>query len=1036
MKFILNKIIGSQNKKELARLKPLVDRVNSLEAGISKLSDEELRLKTAGFREHVDRRKEEFRSEIEEIERRIREASFPQERDKLKLKLKVLKNKMFEDILPEAFAVVREVSRRVLGMRSFDVQIIGAAVIHEGKIAEMATGEGKTLVATLPAYLNALAGDGVHIVTVNDYLATRDREWMGPIYEFLGLSVGVIQHDMSPEERKKAYACDITYGTNNEFGFDYLRDNMVIRKEDIVQRKFGFAIVDEVDSILIDEARTPLIISGPAYSVNTSYTEMKPVVDDISRLQRKLVIELLAKLKNTLDKKENEEAKKFLYLIHKASPKEKELLDLVLKNTAVKVLFDRSVSSYESKLMEAERVGLLESLYFIFDEKTREVTFTSRGEEVMRQKFNVEFMIEDLEVKLSEIASREGLSDEEKIVKENEVTEKYLKQQRSVDSIKQLLKAYILFQKDVDYVIHENKVLIVDAFTGRMMPGRRFSEGIHEAIEAKEGVEVQKESQTLATITLQNFFRMYDKLSGMTGTAATEADEFEKIYSLAVVVIPTNKPLHRTNLGDVIYKTEREKFNAICDKIESLHQEGRPVLVGTISIEKSEVLSKLLKKRGSPHYILNAKYHEMEAHIIAQAGRFKAVTIATNMAGRGTDILLGGNPEYLTEDAVNKLSIESKEETARVKEKYLKEYKEKTDLEHRKVVELGGLHVTATERHEARRIDNQLRGRAGRQGDPGSSGFYLSLEDDLMRIFGSDRIKMIMERLGMEEGQEIEHPLVTRAIRTAQKRVETQNFEIRKHLLKYDNVMNQQRELIYSRRRNVLLDESLKEEVYNILKDILTDWLGNRDNTEEYMRDFCDKLRVKFLLNFKSDQFANLTNEEIIKKVLEASKFYYAKKEKILGEEKAKALERMVMLGVLDSNWKDYLFSMDSLREGITWRAYGQRDPLVEYQHEAFEMFTELVRTIDEEIVERLFKTFAVEERFTQGVFRKSEEAFIHEEYSALASPAPPGGEVPPAMPDTRPGLETSYKRKTPKVGRNDPCPCGSGLKYKKCCGK
>jgi len=1037
MKFILNRIIGSQNKRELARLRPLVDKINSLEPEVSRLSSEELGWKADYFRLEITKEAERLRPEIEELEKKIEQASYPQEKDKLKRKLKILNNKIFDGILPEVFAVIRETAKRTLGMRHFDVQLMGGIVIHEGKIAEMATGEGKTLVATLPACLNAFTGKGVHVVTVNDYLAKRDSEWMGPIYRSLGLSVGVIQHDMDPGERRKAYLCDITYGTNNEFGFDYLRDNMVIRAEDIVHRDFNFAIVDEVDSILVDESRTPLIISGPTESTNTSYVEMKPVVDHISRLQEKLIGELITDFRAVFEKKEkDEEAKRLIYLIHKGSPKERELLDLVLKNTRVKVMFDKAVSLYDSKMMENDRMKLLEKLYFIFDEKTREVSFTSKGEEVMRSKFNVEFMIEDLQTKLSAIGTDEDLTEEQKLIRESEITQGYLKQQRHVDSIKQLIRAYVLFRKDVDYVVHENKVIIVDEFTGRMMPGRRFSEGIHEAIEAKENVEVQRESQTLATITLQNFFRMYGKLAGMTGTAATEADEFEKIYSLTVVEVPTNKPLRRTSFADVIYKTEKEKFDAICNEIEALYKQGRPVLVGTISIEKSEILGALLRKRGIVHYVLNAKYHEMEAHIVAQAGRFRAVTIATNMAGRGTDILLGGNPEYLAEDALKKLSIESEEERDIVRKKYLAEYRLKTDAEHEKVVKLGGLHVVVTERHEARRIDNQLKGRAGRQGDPGSSKFYLSLEDNLMRIFGSDRIKMIMERLGMEEGQEIEHPLVTRAIRTAQKRVEMQNFEIRKHLLKYDNVMNQQRELIYTRRRRALEENDLKDEVFNILEGILEDWLSSREDTEEYFSDFCKKLRLKFLLGFHTRDFLNLSGDEIIKKILELSRFNYAKKENILGEEKTRHLERMILLGVIDSNWKDYLFGMDQLREGISWRSYGQRDPLVEYQHEAFAMFTELIKTIDEEIIERLFKTFAVEERFSQGVFKRSEETFIHKEYSALEASGSPETKIPSAMPDMRPGKETTYKRKEPKVGRNDPCPCGSGLKYKKCCGK
>ena len=1036
MKFILNKIMGSQSKRELARQRPLVDKINGTEEAISKLSEEELGRKTDEFKKMVAANVEKLRPEISEIDKKISESGFPQEKDKLRLKRKALNNKIFEDILPEAFAVVREAARRKVGMRHFDVQLVGGLVMHEGKIAEMATGEGKTLVATLPAYLNALAGGGVHIVTVNDYLARRDREWMGPIYEFLGMTVGVIQHDMSPEERKKAYACDIVYGTNNEFGFDYLRDNMVIRAEDIVQGEFNFAIVDEVDSILIDESRTPLIISGPTETTNTAYAEMKPVVDEVSRLQSRLIRELIAKLKSKVDSKEDEEEiKKLLYLIHKGAPKEKEFLDLVLKNTKIKTLFDKTINLYESKLMEDERGRFLEELYFIFDEKTREVTFTSKGEDMMRQRFNVEFIIEDLETKLSEIPRDGSLSDEAIFMKENEITAAYAESTRRVDSIKQLLKAYVLFRLDVDYVIQDNKIVIVDEFTGRMMPGRRFSEGIHESIEAKEGVEVQRESQTLATITLQNFFRMYKKLSGMTGTALTEASEFEKIYGLQVVDIPPNKTLRRTNISDIIYKTEREKFNAICDKIETLHEEGRPVLVGTVSIEKSEHLSNILKKRSIPHYVLNAKYHEMEAHIITQAGRYKAITIATNMAGRGTDIILGGNPEYLAGDAVKKLSLESPAERERLTKKYMEEYRIKTDEEHKRVVELGGLHVIGTERHESRRVDNQLRGRAGRQGDPGSSGFYLSLEDDLMRIFGSDRIKMIMERLGMEEGQEIQHPLVTRAVRTAQKRVEMQNFEIRKHLLKYDNVMNQQRELIYARRRSAILEDNLREEISSILEAVLDDWLSPWEDTEGFLSDFCGKLRIRFLLNLHPRDFPSLGKDDIIKKVLEEAGAHYAKKEKILGEEKTRTLEKMVFLGIIDSNWKDYLFSVDSLREGIMWRSYGQRDPLIEYQREAFDMFANLIKTIDEESLERIFKAVAVEERFTHGIFRKEEETFIHEGYSALQKP-PEEKALPSPMPDMRPGKEMTYRRKTEKVGRNDPCPCGSGLKYKKCCGK
>jgi len=1029
---LLNKIFGSHNERELNRLKPIVDEINSFEQAISALSDEELRKKTDEFRARIAQKNKEIIPLMEDYKNKLAEMTSQEEKDKLRAKIRDLKNKIFKDVLPETFAVVREAAKRTINMRHFDVQLVGGIVLHQGRIAEMATGEGKTLAATLPAYLNALLGESVHIVTVNDYLAKRDREWMGPVYEFLGLSVGVIQHDMGSEVKQKQYACDIIYGTNNEFGFDYLRDNLVISKDEIVQRKLNFAIVDEVDSILVDEARTPLIISGPVDTVNTAFVENRPVVDHIVRLQKSMIGECVVRLKQKLTEGNDDEIKKLLYIIHKGSPKERELLDLVLKDPRIKGSFDKALAHYDSKLMEAERSELLENLYFTLEERTREVSFTSKGEDVMKEKFGIEFIIEDIEMKISQLSADQSLNEEEKMKKEEELTKQYVEQQRRVDSIKQLIKAFKLFEKDVEYVVKDNKIMIVDEFTGRLMPGRRFSDGIHEALEAKERVEVQQETQTHATITLQNYFKMYEKLSGMTGTAATEAQEFEKIYSLEVLVIPTNKPLKRENCSDTIYKTEREKFNAICDEIENLYRQKRPVLVGTISIEKSEMLGQLLKRRGIPHNVLNAKYHEMEAHIVAQAGSLEAITIATNMAGRGTDILLGGNPEYLADDAVKRLAIENREEREKVYSKYLEEYKEKASRAHDNVVDLNGLFVLGTERHESRRIDNQLRGRAGRQGDPGSSKFYLSLEDNLMRIFGSDRIKMIMDKLGMEEGQEIQHPIVTSAIGTAQKRVEMQNFEIRQHLLKYDNVMNQQREMIYERRRNIIQGHELKNEIFIALEAVLEDWLEGFEE-KGFLEDFRKKLLFKLLMNFKEEDLKGLSRDELFNKVYNNAKAHYERREKIIGTEKIRHIEHMLMLGVIDANWKDYLFNMDQLREGINWRAYGQRDPLVEYQHEAFVMFKELIRTVDEEIIERLFKSYAVEERFTRHVFKKEKEEFIHKEYSALDSPP----EVPRAIPTQDTSLEhDTYKRKMPKVGRNDPCPCGSGKKYKKCCGK
>ena len=1032
---LLRKIFGSQNDRELKKLWPIVDKINSFKEAVSSLSDSELKAKTPFFKEQIALKKKETAPILDEYRNQLSQMTSQEAKDKLKIKIRDLYNKIFEDILPEAFAVVREVAKRTINMRHFDVQLIGGLVLHEGKIAEMATGEGKTLAATLPAYLNALTGEGVHVITVNDYLAKRDREWMGPIYEFLGLSIGVIQHDMRTEEKKAQYACDITYGTNNEFGFDYLRDNLVVSKEDIVQKRLKYAIVDEVDSILIDEARTPLIISGPIDTINTAFMENRPVVEHITKIQKFLIETYIKRLKENLTQNNEEEAKKILYIVHKGSPKERDLLDLVLKDSKVKGLFDRAVTYYDSKMMEQERMELLENLYFTFEERTREVNFTAKGEDTMKEKFGIEFYIEDIEAKISEVSTNESLTEDEKIKEEEELTRAYVEQQKRLDSIKQLLKAYKLFEKDVSYVIKDNKILIVDEFTGRLMPGRRFSDGIHEAIEAKERVEVQQETQTHATITLQNYFKMYEKLSGMTGTAETEAGEFDKIYSLGVVIIPPNKSLRRENLPDIIYKTEKEKFKAICDKIGQLYEEKRPVLVGTISIEKSEVLGRLLKNRGIPHNVLNAKYHEMEAHIVAQAGSLGTVTIATNMAGRGTDILLGGNPEHLANDAVNRLGIENREEREEVYKKYLTEYKGKVNDAHNKVVELGGLFVIGTERHEARRIDNQLRGRSGRQGDPGSSSFYLSLEDDLMRIFGSDRIKLIMDKLGMEEGQEIQHPLVSRAISTAQNRVEMQNAAIRQHILKYDNVMNQQREMVYERRRAIIKGTDLKEEVFNTLGIVLENWLEGFDKDDEgvSMENFRKKLLLKLVIPFKEDELAGLSKEELFDKVYNAAKEHYEKKEKIIGNQKMRHIEGIIMLSTIDVNWKDYLFNIDQLREGINWRAYGQRDPLIEYQHEAFAMFKDLIQTIDEEIVEKLYKSYEVEEKMANRVFNVDKEQFIHEGFSSLQRPPQgPEGYVPKSdmgMP------QETYTRKNPKVGRNDPCPCGSGKKYKKCCG-
>ncbi|MDI6606099.1 MAG: preprotein translocase subunit SecA [Candidatus Omnitrophota bacterium] len=938
----------------MVELSRIVNLVNSLEPKIKGLSDEELRRKTEEFRGRIREKAQEYESQLRSQEEAVAVVAIPEEKAKAKEKLKFMRNKNFEDILPEAFAVVREVSKRTILLRHFDVQIAGGVVLHEGRIAEMATGEGKTLVATLPAYLNALLGKGVHIVTVNDYLARRDREWMGPIYEFLGLSVGVIQHDMSDEERKTAYSCDIAYGTNNEFGFDYLRDNMKYSLQDLVQRPFYYAIVDEVDSILIDEARTPLIISGPAEESTEKYYTAKKLADQL--IGRRLT--------------------------------EREEIDAKYKGEDLTKGYD-----------------------YIADEKAQTVALTDDGETKATRLWGVESLhdIETIEYRHHTI---------------------------------QALRAKEFFERDVDYVVKDGQVIIVDEFTGRMMPGRRWSDGLHQAVESKEGMRIERENQTLATVTFQNYFRMYEKLAGMTGTAFTEANEFKSIYQLDVVVVPTNRPLIRSNYSDRIYKTEKEKFNAAAEEISELYNAGQPVLVGTISIDRSERLSEMLKRRGIPHQVLNAKYHEMEAQIVAQAGRFKGVTIATNMAGRGTDILLGGNPEFMAKNlAKEKLDPQDPAYIQEYK-KISDKYRQETQAEHDKVVGLGGLHVLGTERHEARRIDNQLRGRSGRQGDPGSSRFYVSLGDELMRLFGSDRLVGLMDKLGLEEGQVIEHPWVTRSIEIAQRRVEQHNFEIRKQLLEYDNVMNKQREIIYSRRREVLEGSSLKEDVLDIAAKIMLDMLGlhTGDAMKGEVPDiagFNSAIKLKFGIEMADTQlqdiFGAAEKEEACVKIISD---YYESKGKEIGIDLLRHMECMVFLQIIDSKWKDHLYAMDNLREGIGLRAYGQRDPLIEYKREGFDMFTQMIAGIEEEAVEALFKLRPARHEKFKGIFSSVSQQFIHPEVSKFDAPAE---EVPPVeQPPSKP-----TQPRQPKVGRNDPCPCGkidpatgNPIKYKKCHGK
>ncbi len=884
---ILKKIFGSKNERELKRIRPLIQKINELEAEVLLLSDDQLRAKTGEFKERIER------------------------------------GESLDEILPEAFAVVRETARRTLGERHYDVQLIGGVVLHEGKIAEMATGEGKTLVATLPAYLNSLTGKGVHIVTVNDYLAKRDSEWMGVIYRFLGLSVGVIVHELNDRERKKAYSCDITYGTNNEFGFDYLRDNMKFDIEDYVQRELNYAIVDEVDSILIDEARTPLIISGPTEESTDKY-----------------------------------------YKINRIIPSLKQGRD------------------------------------FQVEEKTHTAFLTEEGVALVERLLRVDNLYDPRHIE-------------------------------TLHHVNQALKAHTLFKRDVDYVVKDGQVIIVDEFTGRLMPGRRWSDGLHQAVEAKENVRIENENQTLATITFQNYFRMYQKLAGMTGTADTEAAEFRKIYNLDVVVIPTNMPLRRINHSDVIYKTEEEKFRAVVREIEELHRMGRPVLVGTISIEKSERLSFLLKKRGIPHNVLNAKHHEREAEIIAQAGRLGAVTISTNMAGRGTDILLGGNPKFLA-----RTMVEEKEDPEEMKKAYEAAYQKALSIvqkEKEKVIELGGLHVLGTERHEARRIDNQLRGRSGRQGDPGSSRFYLSLEDDLMRIFGSERISKMMDRLGIEKDQPIEHRLVTKAIENAQKRVEAHNFEIRKHLLEYDTVMNKQREVIYAQRREVLAGGDLKEALMEMIEEqaeeIVDVYIDEKAHPEDWdVKGLQDAIYKQFSFRWTppSPDVDGLNRERLTELIVEKAKEIYLKKREETFSLLPFNIEKEIMLRAIDHHWKDHLLAIDQLKEGIGLRGYGQKDPRIEYQREAYQMFLEMLERIKRDTVEKLFAIQIAREQEMAEMRTERKQTLIMSR-GPMAAAAQRGGE-------TEEGKGVTVRREGKKVGRNDPCPCGSGKKYKKCC--
>ncbi len=933
-KFLMEKTIGSRNDREIKKLWPIVEKINKIYETYHSLKDEDLIKKT------------------EEFERRIRDGEDP-----------------FE-ILPEAFALVKEATRRLCGkkwevtghmwewdMIPFDVQLLGAIVLFQGKIAEMKTGEGKTLVATMPLYLHGIIGrikgTGVHLVTVNDYLGRRDRQWMGPVYESLGLSVGVIQNDMDNARRKIEYQKDITYGTNNEFGFDYLRDNMVYRAEDRVQRGHYYAIVDEVDSILIDEARTPLIISGPVeYSSAEIYREMKPLAENLVRKQTQLVTQLLFVAENLLKQGKEFEAAEKIIQARLGMPKAKKLFKMLQEPGIMKL-----VDKVELELMKEVTIGgektkrieeLKEELYFWVDEKSHSVEITEKGREEVEKREKGLFALPDLSTELHKLDEDKNLSARERFYEKERILREYAEKSDKIHALKQLLKAYMLFEKDVDYVVMDGKVIIVDEFTGRLMPGRRWSDGLHEAVEAKEGVTIQRETQTLATITIQNYFRMYEKLAGMTGTAMTEAQEFWEIYKLDVIQIPTNKPIRRVDYPDIIFKTKKEKYEAIINEIEKWHKVGRPILVGTTSVEVSELLSRLLKRKGIPHQVLNAKYHEKEAEIIARAGQFGAVTIATNMAGRGTDIKLGANVVRAKECAINTPKPTPGLTCTEDPKKCIKE---------------GvpcGLYIIGTEKHEARRIDNQLRGRAGRQGDPGSSRFFLSLEDDLLRLFGSDRVMELMERFGSKDEGPIESPMVTKALETAQKRVEMQNFQIRKRLLEYDDVMNRQREVIYGLRNDILDGKDLRGLVLDyakgIAEDLIEKYLRNNERDDSWnLQDLRNELAYFFLYDFP--EILNVKSKQEVKElVFNKLEDLYKEREEAFGDEKMREMERIVLLTTLDHLWREHLYALDHLREGVYLRAYAQKDPLVEYKKESLELFDELMERIRNESVMRIFR--------------------------------------------------------------------------------
>ncbi len=1017
MNWIFKKILGSKNERDLKKMRPLVEKINEYDEQYKALTDEQLQAKTQEFK------------------------------DRLK------NGETLEDIELEAFAVVKNAARRLCGtsvdvighpiaweMVHFDVQLIGGLAIHKGMIAEMATGEGKTLVATLPVYLNALSGKGAHVVTTSDYHSQRDSEWMGHLYTWLGLTVGCLKNMMPPPQRREMYLRDLTYGTNSEFGFDYLRDNMANSPEDMVQQLgHNFAIVDEIDSILIDEARTPLIISGPAPYSSTQYSELQPAAARLVRRQRDFCTKLLQEAKQLLEKGEEYDASLKMYQVFEGMPKNKQLMHLI-EDVSIRKLLEKTQMQMLSDTRKDQARQLRQELFFTIDEKGHDASLTEKGCEEMNPNDPEMYVLPDMVTAMAELDGVTDLSPEEIMEKRRSIQEDFAMRNERVHAVDQLIRAYSVYEKDVDYVVQESQVVIVDEHTGRLMAGRRWSDGLHQAVEAKEGVTIERETQTLATITIQNYFRMYDKLSGMTGTAETEADEFHQIYGLDVMVIPTNRPVRRVDLNDQVYKTQREKFKAVIEEIKKAHLNKQPVLVGTVAVETSEVLSRMLRRENIVHNVLNAKNHAREAEIVANAGQPGAVTIATNMAGRGTDIKLGEGVVHLKKDDLQskEFSLESKIEGTTLK-KLLEE-------------KPCGLYVIASERHESRRIDRQLRGRSARQGDPGVTRFYVSLEDNLMRLFGSDRISNIMEKLGIEEGEVLEHPWLNKSIETAQRRVEQQNFMMRKRTLEYDDVMNAQRGEIYGFRSEALTSETPSDQIYHSVEQAVASRAATFAALKgsEGLHEFIVWVNTTFPLGLREEDLpAEKTADALTDLVMERVKGAYDLKASHEDAESLARLERHMILQSIDEHWQDYLRNMDSLRESVGLQAYGQRDPLVEYKREAYHLFMDLMDRIYEEIATAMFRSATSVEAIEDFFKSLNNMQVRHPQASALAAAtaqaraAPPRGAPPLGMDAPPPGMDLPEPPKpvpirraaNADVGRNDPCPCGSGRKYKKCCG-